>query len=163
MCHCTSFEIQLQTLGWVLKWWGNDGFLASPHGVLRREVRPEYLFFGNTTSAEATSLKERSHVKKFSPSPIFGLLLFRIVWQSRSAHYSAHHHWHHTKLNNGPFFIVKISGWISLCVNRPLSQWKKLNSWKFQTIWLFIEIGLIGRNLFYLWSPSSRACETYWL
>ena len=73
-------------------------------------------------------LKERSHVTKFSPSPIFSLLLFSIVsinneqngWQTHSAHYSARHHWHNAKLNNGLFFKVKISGWISLSVNAPL-------------------------------------------
>ena len=72
-------------------------------------------------------LKPCSHIQIFSP--IF-LLCKRSVIASmndgqnglwtHSTRYSAHHHWHHTKLNHGPFFKVKISGWISLCVDAPL-------------------------------------------
>ena len=61
------------------------------------------------------NLKVCSHVTKFSPAPIFSALLFSIVsmndrqnrWLTHSARYSARHHWHNAKLNNGPFLNWK--------------------------------------------------------
>ena len=49
--------------------------------------------------------------------------------QTHSVHYSAHHHWHNPKLNNG--LKLEISVWISLSRERSFASTNKMFRWNF--------------------------------
>ena len=91
--------------------------------------------------------QERSHLTKFSPSPIFSPLLFSIVSMNdrqnasitHSAHYSVRHHWHNAKQYQAEYrWRAEFRyGWTELL---PLPTMELTSFSSFLLTWKYLEV-----------------------